>query len=750
VNPSPHHPRSNFRFALRVLWLLVKGFAALFVILLALIVGALASFPQLFDNERARQILVVQLQDVMHRPVQIQGVVLSPQGIKLKGVQIFSKLAPEKRLLDSDIVVVTVKLNALMKRRLELNNVRLVSPHINLWRDENGVWNITDLVPSTGTVISPSGRFELPLSLAAEHTVIENGTLEIDDRLNKTSTKFEHFGLAVTRFDFDKPFKLALSFDNISRFEGRELRASLSLDGTMSLASQNWKEAYIRAERFEAKVDGHPIRGAVGINGFAEPSVTADILLPALGPAEWQNYLDKKFDLTLPPSHWKVKLQNLAPRQYKVEQLQASAGPLNASAAGSLDLSGAKPKLDVFATVSDFPLDALAAFKPTVTRFHLKGSASGEVGASGWSDKLVVHRAKVHLRGFSAILKNSTIERGDLDLSAANDFYKFSAAASHGAASAFGESFTDISGTVGLVGQDLTIDDLAFKWDDSRAKLKVRVTNLSKPKEVALSGNVDKISWEHAQHLVVSIANSISTTTASRADVPWLQTFKYAIPHKFPDTIGHFHIGQVTHANFQFKSTDILWDLHGVTPSLKGAGGDVKVGFGPGRVNDIQAVQESNKFLRIVFLPYIYMYKISKMSNFTLADTFPKELDFNRIEGQYTASQGVVTTHFTLVDSPATMAVADGTADFAREQVNMTVLTRLTKTPKALPEWWVDEKGRPSIGFRVTGDLGNPTLEIRLKKIGEHEIEDRLAQGRARAAGRFVEIEKLKTLEESK
>ena len=601
-------------------------------------------------------------------------------------------------------------------------------------------------------MVSPTtGRFTLPVSLAAEHTVIENGTLEVDDRLKKTSTKIEHFGLNATRFDFDKPFGLNVGFDNVSRFAGRELRAHVSFDGTMSLASQNWAQAYVRAERLEAKIDGHMVRGSVGINDFTSPAVAMDLLIPALGPPEWQNYLDKTSDLSLPPSRWRLKFSMLAPGQFKVEQLRASAGPVTVSAAGSVDLSGEKPRLEAFVTVSDCPLESLAAFKPSVGRFHWKGTASGEAGFSGWRDKLVVHRAKLHLRGLYAALKHSIIERGDLDLSASNDFYNFTASASRGAVTAFGESFTDISGSMGVIGQDLTLDDVAFKWDDSRVKVKIKVTNLSKPKEVALSGNVDRISWEHAQNLVTSIVENISSRTASvPTDIPWVQTFKYVIPRKFPDTIGHFHVGQVTHKNFHFDSTDFLWDLHGVTPSLKGAGGDIKVGFGPGRVNDIQAVQESNKFLRIVFLPYIYMYKMAKTSQFTLQDTFPKELDFNRIEGQYTITNGLVTTHFTMVDSPATIALADGTADFGREKVNMNVLTRLAKTPKALPEFWVDEKGRPSIGVTVTGDLGHPDWEMRMKKIKENEIENRLAQGRGYAASRFVEIEKLKTLEEAK
>ena len=98
------------------------------------------------------------------------------------------------------------------------------------------------------------------------------------------------------------------------------------------------------------------------------------------------------------------------------------------------------------------------------------------------------------------------------------------------------------------------------------------------------------------------------------------------------------------------------------------------------------------------------------------------------------------------MDSPQLAAFAEGTADFAREQVDMTVLTRLTKYDGVLPEWWVDEAGRPSIGFRVKGDLNKPELEPRLKKIPVDEIERKLEEGRAGGKKRFEAIAKLQTL----
>ena len=56
-----------------------------------------------------------------------------------------------------------------------------------------------------------------------------------------------------------------------------------------------------------------------------------------------------------------------------------------------------------------------------------------------------------------------------------------------------------------------------------------------------------------------------------------------------------------------------------MTPALDKVGGEARVRFGPGRVADIPAVQDSHNLLRVIFLPFIYMHKMNKFSVFSTA-----------------------------------------------------------------------------------------------------------------------------------
>ena len=397
----------------------------------------------------------------------------------------------------------------------------------------------------------------------------------------------------------------------------------------------------------------------------------------------------------------------------------------------------------------DAVLEKSAEWHPAWTARAPRGKASLRAVIEGKWGALQVKEAELSLRGFDAAWGSRRVQDVDLDATAADEFAALKASVTKGTLTAYDNVFEDLAFSLSVIKQTLSVENLTLRWSGSRLRLRGRVDRLSAPKEVLISGNLDKVVWEDAQRLVLGIAASISTRTASaRAEDsrPWVRTFKYVIPRSFPDTVGHLRVGEVKQANFLCKDLDLLWSLKGVTPALDRVDGEARMRFGPGRVADIPAVQDANKFLRVIFLPFIYMHKMNKFSVFSTATAYPKTLDFNRIESEYALAKGVATTRYFHVDSSQLAAFAEGMADFGHEKVDMNVLTRLTHYEGVLPEWWVDEAGRPAIGFRVWGDLNKPELEPRFKKIPVDEIERRFEEGRAGGKKRFETIEKLQTL----
>lgn len=731
-----------FSVCLRVL-LRGLGWAFLIVVLLSAGLGGYAY--KRFSPEQARRIAVEQLGALLHRGVVIDRLVLTPRGIKIRGLRVLrGRAGGEGDLLTCDSVVLTVKLKPLLHRRLEFDSVRLQSPQISLFRDVDGSWSLADVFGSSAT----ARRGTLPLALVAAEMVIEDGVLRVDDRVNGRKAVLEKFYLKVDEFDTRNAFPVETSLISAVSFGTRTVTTSLEAEGAVDLEGMTWSSATAHAFRLKAMVEGLEVSGTAEATSFAPLRVDADLSTAALGPDRWKRLAGRAWPLSLPAARWKLKASMPAPGMLELEQAQAQTPAGKFSATGIVDFAGASPDLSLEVSGQDIDVAQVAAWYPPWGRRSPAGRANIRASLTGWPGRLQAREGELSLRGFGSSWGDRTLSGVDLDASAEDEFSKMRITVTQGKAVGFGATFTDLSSNLTLKKQDLAVDRLTFHWGGSKVSLRARVANISAPKEVVLSGSFDKLRWEDAQRLVLAVKASISTRTRTAEDDerPWVRTFKYAIPRGFPDTVGRVRVGELTQADVACRDLDLLWALRGVTQDLDKVSGEARMRIGSGHVSDVPALQGSHKILRVIFLPFVFMHKMNNLSVFSAATAYPKTLDFSRIEGEYAVSKGVALTRYFHVDSAQLVAYADGTADFAHEKVDMNILTRLTSYRGTLPEWWVDEAGRPAIGFRVKGDLSNPDLEPRFKKIGEGEIERLVEEGRARAKKRFEALEKIQAL----
>ena len=740
--------RGALRLIGKTLYGILRGIGWLFLIVVLAVAGFGTYAYKHFSPDDARILAAEQLTALLHREVTIDSLVLNPRGLKIIGLRVRrSHVETEGDFITCGSALLTFKLRPLLDRHLDLETVVLQSPQISVSRDKEGVWSISDVFGST-VAARPS---LLPVTFAAASTEIEDGVVRVDDRLRGRTLLLRKVSLRVDAFNLDKPFPVETSFTSSDTVGGRSITAAVSASGQVDLAGMRWSSAAATADRFRVESNGLVLTGRVSVFGFLSPRIEAVIAAPTAGPDLWRRLLGRDLALTVPASKWTVKAELPAAGMIDLQKVVVETPAGSATATGLFDVGGAAPTLSVEVTAHDADLAKIASWAPELAAHALSGKATLRASITGWPGRLQASDADLALRGFGGKWGERRVDDADLDVAATEDFAKLKAAATKGKVTAIGNVFEEIAGAMTFDKQNVTIERLALRWGGSRVKLRARLVRrvAPAPNEIELSGGVDKIDWDAGARLWADIRAAISTRPVTAADVddprPWLRTFKYSIPRGFPDTTGHVHIGEVSHPNFDCKNVEFLWSIQGVTPALDKINGEARLSLGSGRVNDIPAVQDANKFLKVVFLPFIFMHKMNKLSVFSTATAYPKSLDFRRIDGEYGASHGVATTRYFHVDSDQLVAYAEGTADFGREQVDMNILTRLGAYDGTLPEWWVDEKGRPAIGFRVKGDINKPDLEPRFKKIEENEIERKVEEGRARAQKRFENLEKLQT-----
>jgi len=739
--------RAVLRLFGRVFHGILRGLGWFFLVVVLFSAGLGAYVYRRFNPEEARHVAAEQLTALLHREVTIDHLVLSPRGLKVIGLRVRRGMrGGDADLLVCDSAVVTIKLRPLLSRRLEFDTVLLQSPQISLSRDAEGTWNLADIFGSSATAgVRPAA---LPLALASAETVVEDGVLRVDDRLRGRKLSFEKLSLRVDGFDQDKPFPVETSFRLSETFGDHTVSAFVSASGPVDLAGFRWSSATATAEDLRVVAEGVAMRGKATARGFAAPLIEGSLSVPPLNPDDFRRLTGRTAPLSLPESRWTVRAELPAPGMLDVQKLTVETGAGAGALVGLFDFAADTPSLSVEITARDVDLAKAGTWSPEWAKHALSGKASLRASVTGWTGRLQAREAEVNLRAFGGAWGDRRAEGVDADIVASDEFSKMKATIAKGKATVVGNVFDEIAMALTVESQNLSVERLSLRWGGSRVRLRARVEHLSAPKEVVLSGNVDKVDWNSAARLVADVRAAISTRTWTAEDEerPWLRTFKYSIPHGFPDTRGHVRVGEITHPNFNCKDLELLWSVRGVTPALDKLAGEARLSFGPGRVADIPAVQDSNRFLRVVFLPFIFMHKMNNLSVFSGNTAYPKSLDFAKIDGEYGASKGVATIRYFHVDSPQLVAYTEGAADLGRETVDMNIMTRLTSYRGTLPEWWVDEAGRPAIGFRVKGDISKPDLEPRFKKIGENEMERKIEEGRANAKKRFEALEKLQTL----
>ena len=250
-------PKNDLQFVAHVVGLLLKGWALVLLSLAALIGVALFTFLHLIDMELVQTVLTAQMQELLHRPVQIEGVALTPQGISLSGLKIGEVGYPDRHIVQSPTALITIKIPPLLHRRLEFSDIKLLSPLIRLARNEQGHWNFTDLSVSSAPIepVSVTKLFP-PISFSVDNIDIVDGELRVEDRLEDKKPVSERINLHVHKFDLNNPFEFTLNIGDINPLVAHETHVSFTLSGTIALASFDWKEAYLAPDNVAFRMNG--------------------------------------------------------------------------------------------------------------------------------------------------------------------------------------------------------------------------------------------------------------------------------------------------------------------------------------------------------------------------------------------------------------------------------------------------------------------------------------------------------------
>ena len=175
---------------------------------------------------------------------------------------------------------------------------------------------------------------------------------------------------------------------------------------------------------------------------------------------------------------------------------------------------------------------------------------------------------------------------------------------------------------------------------------------------------------------------------------------------------------RTTHPNFECGKTTLVWNLTGVAPDMKRLAGTAKLSVAAGKAAGLlDFAAARGGMLRAVVVPLAAMQKARdlRIPGVNIPDM--QNIPFNKIEGDYSAANGVITMRPFLLDSPALAMTTTGTVDMGAQTMNLK-----TATKSALGQ----------IDLAITGPFSNPSIRpnvpAQLQDAGRKLLQD---QGKA-------------------
>lgn len=718
----------------KVGWILGRGL--LFCVLLAVALAAFAaiSLKVVFTPERIRFLLVDQLETALKRPVVMDSVSINPLGgVRVDGFRVLRRDKPwAEPLVESETFIANFQIWPLVaERRLVLDEIWLTRPKIQLIRRADGTFNYSDLFQSTAAAKAPAAPAG-PVALSIAQAQLVNGRFVFTDETDGSRHELSQIQCRVSDFRIDGPFRFSLSFSSEHRATSDPLpSATVDLDGRLDLAGLDLSRAQLDIQDLSVRTAAwrFSARGYAADLTHPRGALDADIS-PASAGARLS--VKKLRGLVLAPLNAQASFSMPDLHTLQVKAFQVSDRSSRLEGDGQVTLAGSSTTWRLHLKSAGLDLADAAQYLPSLSRYALGGRLEFETTVSSGPAGLQVGRTQVMVQGLSASFGEHRIHSADISFASPPEMKVARLQVSGVKALYFGQDLSELSFDAEIHGPDWTFHSLKGVWNRMRWALRGKVTEFFRPKRLEIYGGADVIYIQEIVNLAQRIIEYHRRRAAEAGREPakegkWFEAVKYGVPKTFPALAGRLGARRVVYDYLTGADFAIKFDVQGMEPGMKSLTGYAQYAMGPGSIKNTTAMMQNSKFLRVIFLPFLTLDRISTMG---MLKGFQarNELGYKRIVGDYKATWGNVRVNELVIDTEDILLSGNGQIDLPAESIQLYVLNRLYKTKGTLPETLTCDDGKPCLAFFVEGDLGVPDARLDLNKIRTQKGADVLNQ----------------------
>ena len=688
-------------------------------------VTALFTLRVMFKPADLESMITNQFQEILKRPVHIEWAKLSATGeIEIKGLRVTEPGPEAIDFLRAEYIYATYRLKPLLKRKIEIDSVVLISPRIELIKRADGTWNFGDIFAAYRK--SP-GKNLLSKIAKAE---IKDGEVAVSYMRSGARHSFEDFSVTFNNFmpGADTPFNASASFKSTA-FR-LPVRGSLSAEGAVNFAGFKWEEAAVKDLRATLTLQDKSVKFTGGIKNFRAPEIKLKAETPSFRSGELPYLFSSPLAFTAPRSSWEI---GAVLTSSKTVNLLLLTKPLNIKAEGSFDLS--KSTLSYAFTISapPFSLDQLKRYEAVLPVDSPTGMAQLRLKLASKNGKLSMSRFFINTTG--AGFKYRKLTASGLDLSAllSENFANNYAAASGGKLTLGGGSLNGLK-----LKTEISKDELMFnysgKFNSGPVKgLAVVRRPFTAERTVNFTGYSADLLFSEVKNLILDIKELRGPRVGmpeAESQLVWLKTLKNSIPIGYSSFRLLYKAGRFRHQYLEASDFYVAAALKNIAGDISGIKGDISIKSGAGTFYDVQKTSEQDRIYYIFSMPLIFINRMNRTGALQFGNKVD-DVSFNSIGGDYTLDKGKVEIKNFYMDGKEFSAYASGQLDFSNETMNVKIYTISGKYDSmgSLPEALTDASGKPALAFIIEGKMTKPEFKMISPKESGRIIKEAAQSG---------------------
>ncbi len=380
------------------------------IVVCGLIVLALAVVPRFLDVNNYRGRIQAELQNQLGRPVTLGDINLSllPPSLLVEDVVIGEnpRFGGEPFAKAQELSV-RVALIPLLRKKVEIQSLRLINPDIHLICDRDGNWNYATLgqksntqhptqaqqrAPAPGAGTPETGQAKGGAQVSLAHLEIRNGRVRLSDQQKNTQNTYDNIDLTVNDFASGKPFDV----DAAVHIAGKG-NQQIQVKGTAGPMAEGSALIPFKGTAELKQISIADLSRAAGIaalkgyDGVLSGSLKADTqggVVKSDGSLKIEGLQIQNTQLGYPITFDYGLSADLKSGVIRIEKGALQLGPTPLAITGSLNTTPTPAQIDIHLAAQGVSLSEIARLAAAAgvafdAKTEIKGKLDADIGASG-------------------------------------------------------------------------------------------------------------------------------------------------------------------------------------------------------------------------------------------------------------------------------------------------------------------------------------------------------------------------------